>query len=209
MKLNLKNLAAVRRVLNIVLCCAVTTAVFTACDANDDNSANPSGDVNNGIVINLGSVVIKPFLQFGASLADVEKYMNENYAGWTDNNPDALQQYEQLGGTTWRKIYSKDGQNIEFLFYGNSKDGSLALVSYGFDSIALLPYVKAELERNKFTYEGILKFEDYNADLCQLYLSEDKEIEVQVSSWTKDGGSWSLSFQKLDEYDLQFLTPDK
>lgn len=207
MKQNLTNLAAVRFVLNIVFCCALTTVVFTACTVNDDNPVNPSGDVNKGIVINLGSVVIKPYMQFGASLADVEKYMNDNYAGWTDNNPDALQQYEQQGGTTWKKLYSKDGQTIEFLFLGNSTGGKFALVSYGFDSIALLPNVKSELERNKFTYKGVLKFEDYNADLCQLFLSDDEAIEVQVSSWEKDGGSWTISFQELDKYDLQFLTP--
>ena len=64
-----------------VLCCAMTTVVFTAC-SNEDNPTFPSIDVNNGVVINLGDIVIKPYLQFGASLADVEKYMFQNYGGY-------------------------------------------------------------------------------------------------------------------------------
>ena len=86
-----------------VLCCAMTTVVFTACSSNEDNPTFPSIDVNNGVVINLGSIVIKPYLQFGASLADVEAYMKANYPDWTDNNPDALNEYQQQGGRPGRK----------------------------------------------------------------------------------------------------------
>ena len=190
-----------------VLCCAMTTVVFTACSSNEDNPTFPSIDVNNGVVINLGSIVIKPYLQFGASLADVEKYMKENYADWTDNNPNALNEYQQQGGSTWKKTYTKDNMTIKYLF-GNASGGSLLLVSYGFNSPISLPAVKAELERNGFTYEGVLKFDDYDADVCNLFLSADKTIETQLSYWAKDGGSWSISFQNLDEYDLQFLVPE-
>ena len=189
-----------------VLCCAMTTVVFTACSSNEDNPTFPSIDVNNEVVINLGSIVIKPYLQFGASLADVEAYMKANYPDWTDNNPDALNEYQQQGGATWKKTYTKDNGTIKYLF-GNASGGSLLLVSYGFNSPISLPAVKTELERNGFTYEGILKFDDYDADVCNLFLSADKTIEAQLSYWAKDGGSWSLSFQNLDEYDLQFLVP--
>ena len=201
MKKNLMTLAA-------VLCCAMTMAVFSAClSDNNDNPTVPSGGVNKGIVINLDSIVIKPYLQFGASLADVEKYMKENYPDWTDMNPDALNEYQQQGGATWKKTYTKDNRTIKYLF-GNDTGGSLLLVSYGFNSPISLPAVKTELERNGFTYEGILKFDDYDADVCNLFLSADKTIEAQLSYWAKDGGSWSLSFQNLDENDLQFLVPE-
>ena len=200
MKKNFMTLAA-------VLCCAMTMALFSAClNDNNDNPTVPSGGVNKGIVIDLNSTVIKPYLQFGASLADVEKYMKENYPDWTDNDPDALNEYQQQGGTTWKKTYTKNNSTIKYLF-GNDTGGSLLLVSYGFNSPISLPAVKTELERNGFTYEGILKFDDYDADICNLFLSADKTIEAQLSYWAKDGGSWSLSFQNLDENDLQFLVP--
>ena len=66
-----------------ILCFVMTMAVFSACLSESDNPAASSRSVNKGIVINLDSIVIKPYMQFGTSLADVEKYMNKNYADWT------------------------------------------------------------------------------------------------------------------------------
>jgi hypothetical protein len=63
----------------------------------------------------------------------------------------------------------------------------------------------AELERNGFVNKGEIKFDDFNADLTYLYLSADGSIEVQVSSWEKDGGSWAISFQSFDKNDLNHL----
>ena len=42
---------------------------ITSCTKEKDNKE---------IVINLDSIVIKPYLKFGTPLADVEKYMAEN-----------------------------------------------------------------------------------------------------------------------------------
>ena len=53
--------------------------------------------------------------------------------------------------------------------------------------------------------EGELKYPDYNADICYMYLSEDEKLEVQVAYWEKEGGSWSVSFQPFDSRDLNFL----
>lgn len=99
-----------------VLCCAMTTVVFTACSSNEDNPTFPSVDVNKGVVINLGSIVIKPYLQFGASLADVEKYMKENYPDWTDMNPDALNEYQQQGGGDLEENLHKGQRNHQVPF---------------------------------------------------------------------------------------------
>ena len=190
-----------------VLCCAMTMAVLTACSNNDDNPAVPSADVNKGIVLNIGSMTIKPYMQFGASLADVESYMKAYYADWTDNNPNALSELQQQEGKTWKKTYRKGKQGISYLFL-NASGGKLALCSYSDNTPLPLADATAELERNGFKKQGVLKFEDYDADICYLFLSADKSIEVQLSSWEKDGGSWSVSFQEYDEYDMQFLHPE-
>ena len=190
-----------------VLCCAMTTAVLTACSNNEDNPSIPSADVNKGIVVNIGSMTIKPYMLFGSSLADVESYMKAYYADWTDSDPHALSEYQQQETTTWKKIYVKGNQTITYLFL-NSSGGKLALCSYGEKSPLSLADATAELERNGFEKQGVLKFEDYDADVCYLFLSADKSIEVQLSSWEKDGGRWSVSFQEYDEYDMQFLFPE-
>lgn len=189
-----------------VLCCSMTMAVFTACSDKDDNPAIPSADVNKGIVINLGSMVIKPYMQFGASLSDVESYMKAYYVDWTDNNPNALNEYQQQGGATWKKTYTKGSQTIKYLF-GSSSGGKLLLCSYGDKSSLSLADATAELERNGFKKEGVLKFDDYDADVCYLFLPADKSIEVQLSFWQEDGGRWSISFQLFDEDDMNYLEP--
>ena len=112
-----------RWVLTIVLCCVMTTAVLTACSDKDDNPAIPSADVNKGIVINLGSIVIKPYMLFGASLAEVEAYMQENYADWTYTTDD------QREGPTFTTRYRKDNKVMVFAF-NNTPVGSLRLSEY-------------------------------------------------------------------------------
>ena len=97
-----------------ILCCAMTGTVMTACSDKDDNPINPSEDVNKGIVINLDSIVIKPYLQMGASLADVEAYMKKNYADWTYTIED------QGEGPTFVTKYTKGNKLIMFIFYNNN-----------------------------------------------------------------------------------------
>jgi hypothetical protein len=65
--------------------------------------------------------------------------------------------------------------------------------------------VMAELERNGFVNKGEVRFDDYNADICYLFLSANGEIESLVSSWEKDGGSWNITFQLTDPFDLEHL----
>ena len=184
-----------------VLCCAMATAVLTACSDKDDNPTIPAEDVNKGIEINLGSIVIKPYLRLGASLADVEAYMLENYADWTYTKED------QQENPTFITRYRKDNKNILFAFY-NIPGGSLRLSQYGFeDSEIPFPVIKAELERNGFIYQGKLNFDiPYAADVYQMFLSADKSIEVQFVRW-EESNRWGIGFQNLDEDDLNYLEP--
>lgn len=183
-----------------ILCCWVMAAMFSACNDNYDNPT-PSEDVNKGIVIDLDSIVIKPYLLFGASLADVEKYMAENFADWTYNKPDSLDDEESF----FDAIYLKDNKVIRFTFK-DAPTGNLIFSDYIFFSKISFPAIKAELERKGFTYEGVLKFEGYDADECYMFLSADKTIEVQFCRWFYDD-CWLISFQAMDESDLNYLEP--
>ena len=183
-----------------VLCCAMTTVVFTAC-SNEDNPTFPSIDVNNGVVINLGDIVIKPYLQFGASLADVEKYMFQNYADYKAKDTEALQSITINNVIHYITEYFNGKRSIG-LSFANADGTNLEVISYNYFLSTSLEPIMAELERNGFVYKGEL---DLAPDICHMYLSSDGTIEVMLSSWEKDGGYWSISFQPFDENDLNYL----
>lgn len=168
---------------------------ITSCSKNTDTME---------IVINLDSIVIKPYLNFGTPLADVEKYMAENYADYADENPDSLEYIELDGGGLWSKYYKKEKCWISFFFVdADGKD--LTLVNYDFFFPIQIEAVMAELERNGFTNMGEIEFENDNSDLSYLFLSPDESIEAMPFYWEKDGGSWAITFQPTNDFDLQHL----
>ena len=184
------------------LCC-MAMSVQTACTGKSDNPPIQDEEAV-AVVLNLDSIVIKPYLQFGASLADVQEYMADNFADYSDENPDSLVYNEMEGGSLWSKTYEKGTRKISFYFY-NADGKDLTLVSYDFFFPMPLEPVMAELERNGYTNKGEIRFDDYNADITYLFLSADERIEAMPSSWEKDGGSWAITFQPTNDFDLQHL----
>lgn len=184
------------------LFCAIT--VFTACN----NRASSAPDNKTEFVINLDSVVIKPYLGFGSSLANVREYIEKSYPDFTVSDGDSLETMEQIGGTLYRKLF-KNGKS-ELSFYFIDKDGNnLTLCSYDYFFPMSLEPVKAQLLSNGFSYKGTISYEDFNSDITYLYLSADNELEVQLSYWYKDGGSWAISFQPTDENDLKLVQDEE
>ena len=187
----------------LTVMCALT--VQTACTSKN----NPSGTQEElsdttAITINLDSIVIKPYLQFGTSLDDVKEYMASNFADYSDKTPDSLIYYDFEGGPSWAKNYANGKCQIGF-YFSSSEGKNLKLVAYDFFFPMPLEPIMAELERNGFTNQGEIKFDDFNADISYLYLSSDERIEAMPSSWEKDGGSWAISFQPFDKEDLNHL----
>ena len=174
----------------------VTMAVpTTSCTKETDTMA---------IVINLDSIVIKPYVKFGTPLADVEEYMAEYYADYSDEYPDALEYIELDGGELWFKYYKKGNCEISFYFV-DAEGKDLTMVSYDFYFPISFEAVMAELERNGFTNMGEVEFENDNSDLSYLFLSPDESIEAMPFYWEKDGGSWAITFQPTNDFDLQHL----
>lgn len=187
----------------LTVMCAM--AVQTACTGKNNQSETQEELTDTAaIVINLDSIVINPFLQFSASLADVKEYMASNFADYSDEAPDSLIYCELDGGVLWSKTYEKGKCKIGF-YFGSSDGEDLKLVSYDFFFPMPLEPVMAELERNGFTNRGEIKFDNYNADISYLFLSSDKSIEAMPSLWEKDGGSWAITFQPTNDFDLQHL----
>jgi hypothetical protein len=194
----------VRAAFAAVLCCVMTTTVFTACDNRDKTATTEMSEDSTALVINLDSIEIKPYMAFGSSLADVEKYLKATYADYAEWKASDLNTFEYEGGRSYCKEYTKGKCKLGF-YFANADGTSLYLVSYDYFFPMPLEPVMAELERNGFVNKGEIKFDDFNADLTYLYLSADGSIEVQVSSWEKDGGSWAISFQPFDKNDLNHL----
>ena len=168
---------------------------MTSCTKETDTTA---------IVINLDSIVIKPYLNFGTPLADAEKYMAENYADYVAENPNSLEYVELDGGGLWYKLYKKGNCWISFFFVdADGKD--LTMVDYDFFFPIQFEAVMAELERNGFTNKGVVEFENDNSDLSYLFLSPDESIEAMPFYWEKDGGSWAITFQPTNDFDLEHL----
>lgn len=188
------------------LCCmTVMTVTTTSCtNKNNQTATSEENTETAAIVINLDSIVINPYVQFGSSLDDVQKYMAGNFADYSDQNPDSLVHIEIDGGTLWSKCYKKGKREISFFFVdADGKD--FTMVSYDFFFSMPLETVMAELERNGFTNKGEIRFDSYNPDITYLFLSPDESIEAMPSYWEKDGGSWAISFQPINDFDLQHL----
>jgi len=185
-----------------ILICGTT--VFTAC-SNKENAATTETQADStALVINLDSIVIKPYMVFGSSQAEVEKYLKETYADFAEWESSDMKPFDYEGGSSYYKEYTKGAYKLGF-YYANADGTDLKLVSYDYFFPMPLEPVMAELERNGFVNKGKIEFSDFNADLTYLYLSADCSIEVQVSSWEKDGGSWAISFQPIDKNDLNHL----
>ena len=187
-----------------VVCCTMISTMFTACGSKGNTAMQEASVDSTELVINLDSIVIKPYLEFGSSLADVEKYMTENFADYTAENTDSLSTITGNGFTYYGKHFTKDKNKIWF-FFANEDGSNLIISSYDFFFPTQLEPIMAELESKGFVNKGEVKFDDYNADICYLLLSANEKLEVQVSSWEKDGGSWAISFQNTDENDLKQL----
>lgn len=187
---------------------AATAGLIAACTSYNDNPVNPTADVNKGIVIDLGSIVIKPYLEFGASSADVEKYVNEYYPGWTIVNPQGPI-YEKMDGVDyWSKYYAKDDTSYIIFYFQDEAATNLAISCYKYSTSIPIENVKKEYERNKFSYMGILEYPDDNYGSTYMYLSADKSIEAQVTGYANEGTGWLLSFQPTSETDLNNLKPE-
>ena len=185
-----------------------TAGLMAACTSSDDNPvSSTTADVNKGIVIDLGSIVIKPFLQFGASSADVEKYVNEYYPGWTLVNPEGPI-YEKMDDIDyWAKYYDKDDNAYLVFYFLDPAATNLAISCYKYVTTIPVEAVRKEYERNNFTYMGILEYPNDRYDTTYMYLSADKSIEAQVTGYVKEKG-WLVSFQPKSETDLNNLKPE-
>lgn len=196
MKKNLMTLAA-------FLCCIMTTIALTACGNKENTTKTEDFEEITSLEIKVDSIVIKPYLEFRSSLADVEKYMADNFGDYTAINADSLTRVVKNDVTFYEKRYKKGNRQIGLFF--NEFDSTFIASSYDYFFPIPLKPVMDELKRIGFKYMGEQKFDDFDTDKHYLFLSKDESIEVKLDSWEKNGGGWKISFLRPDENDFIYL----
>ena len=187
----------------IIMCsaalCGLVTALFVSgCRAkpSDGNSMIDTATV----VIDLDSIVLRPFLPWDAMVADLENHMKTNCSNWTIEEADSLVYDEGTG--RWKRTFAFG--NLRNTYYFADAQGNylkfVAFVYYG--SMPLEP-VTSEVERNGFILQGDMDFPTKDSEHCYLYLSPSGLLEVQVAGW-KDG-AWCITFQPTDPEDMKYL----
>ncbi len=188
----------------VAICCTMTSSVFTAC-SNEDTPAPKEQQTD--LVLNFGDIVVKPYLGFGTSLADADKYFQAEYPDYANWEIFDVERYEEDGETVY--VQSRFNEDRLVTFYFNDADcNNYILSSYDFVSALSLEPAIAELERHGFKNMGEVRFPDPDADLVYLFLSADEKLEVllKIMYATEDyPDMWSICFQPLDERDLEYI----
>ena len=179
----------------------IVAALFTlvAACGKDDNADSLVFNFTDGGQ----TYVLKPYIQWGASLADVEDYMQKNYADWVDTTDGTLVYYDGMG--KWYKTYMC-GAFMTRYYFSHPDGRDLEFTEYVYFGTTGLDAICVEVVRNGFIYQGELRYPDYNAQVCYMYLSSDRALEVQTAGW--EDGSWSLDFQPTDSADFQYLVTE-
>ena len=188
------------------ICAIAMTGSLSSCsDSDDDNNGVPPKPIFQ-ITVNTPSgttYVLKPYMEWTNTLTDIEKYMSENYPDWTDEHDGKLTA-DKYYPSQWNRSFCKGFMHNAYAF-ADDKGVEYKLVAYTFYGSTYVKNIQEQLTQFGYTYKGKLISDNFDADACYLYLSQDESIEAQISVWEKEGGRWSLSFQPLDKDDLQYL----
>ena len=178
--------------------CFVASVVLTGCGpkVNDELTIMDTAT----IVIDLDSIVLRPFLPWDAMVEDLERHMQTNCSDWKVENPDSLVFDEGTG--KWKQIFYKD--NLQNLYYFEDAKGNflkhVSFIYYG--SMPFEPVV-SEIERNGLIFQGEMDFPGNDSKICNLYLSPSGALEVQAACWKE--GTWVITFQPTDVEDFKYL----
>jgi len=191
----------------LIMMCVIA---FSVCmDSCEESGVDNHDDENSFCLIidtNGVKLSVAPFMDWGANLADVEKYVAKYYPGFEVLNEGKLE-YDD-GNNTWDLSYVKD--NMILRFYFKQETGNDLLMSeFGFRTPIDLKSVQDEMERLGLNYKGVLFFEEISDYLNYLYLSSDENLEVQLAvkndDIDEDEYDWYVNFQPTDERDFDHL----
>ena len=179
-----------------------TMLFFTGCGnkVNDDLTIMDTATV----VIDLDSIVLRPFLPWDAMVEDLERHMETNCSDWNVENPDSLEYDEGTG--RWKRTFYK-GNLKNTYYFEDAKGNYLKYVSFQYYGYMPFEPLHDEIVRNGFILQGEISFAGYDAKKCNLYLSPSGALEVQAACWEE--GTWVITFQPTDEEDFKYLVKKK
>ncbi|MBO4840759.1 MAG: hypothetical protein J5524_06630 [Bacteroidaceae bacterium] len=186
----------------VLVCSMIISSVFSGCKSkpNDDLTIMDTAT----IIIDLDSIVLRPFLPWDAMVEDLERHMEINCSDWDIENPDSLD-YD-AGTGRWKRTFIK-GNLKNTYYFEDAKGNYLKYVSFQYYGSMPFEPIEDEVVRNGFILQGDLRFPDYDAKCCYLYLSPSGALEVQLAGW--EDGAWVLTFQPTDEEDFKYLVKKK
>lgn len=152
------------------------------------------------VVIDLDSIVLRPFLPWDAMVVDLDNHMKANCSDWVIESADTLV-YDE-GTNHWKRTFAF-GNLRNTYYFADAKGNYLKFVSFVYYGSMPLEPVVAEMDRNGLKLQGEIDFPGRDSEHCFLYLSPSGLLEVQVAGW-KDG-AWCITFQPTDPEDLKLL----
>ena len=185
-----------------LVCSMAISSVFSGCKSkpNDDLTIMDTTT----IIIDLDSVVLRPFLPWDAMVEDLERHMEMNCSDWGIENPDSLD-YD-AGTGRWKRTFFK-GNLRNTYYFEDAKGNYLKYVTFIYYGNMPFEPIKEEVERNGFLLQGEMDYPGNDSKVCYMYLSHSGVLEAQLAGW--EDGSWVLSFQPTDEEDFKYLVKKK
>ena len=175
---------------------------FQKTDREDLNYLIDESSVNINIDTNEGSYCLTPFLDWDASVADVRKFMEDNYPDWEPKDEGELIKDTVSGDTIqhWVVVYKID--SLQVVYYFDDAEGQkYSDVQYSYYSSSDITTIKQELTRNGIVYAGRYKDTYEGLYASYIYAPISKEYVVALASWDLYGGCWCLDFGPFVDLD--------
>lgn len=189
----------------LILMCAVAFSVsIGSCDKIDSNQADDLNNLSLNVDTNGVNFTIKPFLEWGATLTDVEEYLAKTYPDFKVMNDGYMSHDPVSGGSILH--YSCRSVLMSFYFYDESGTGYFAQ-EFTVRGDNQIQKVEDQCVRAGLKYKGMIYSNGAPDNLGCLYLSADEKLEVQMVARNNDRQFyWSINFQTFDKNDLDLLT---
>lgn len=187
----------------IMMCVIAFSVSLGSCEKNDADQIDDEYSLSLNVDTNGVNYTIRPLLDWGATLADVEKYMVKNYPDW-EVEDDGKLVYDSIWDR-WILYYGCNRMTVYF-FFKDEKGSSLIMTQYLCDGSNDIKRIQDELVRLGFIYKGLLYWDYLPDDLTYLYFSADEKLEVQLGVNNNEGDDfWVINFQPTDKNDLNQL----
>ena len=187
----------------IMMCVIAFSVSLGSCEKNDADQIDDEYSLSLNVDTNGVNFTIRPLLDWGATVADVEKYMAKNYPSW-EVEDDGKLVYDSTV-VSWLKSYSCNDIYMYFFFKDEAGNG-FCMIEFDFYGKNNIKQLQDECVRLGLKYKGLLYWEEVPYLLSYHYLSADEKLEVNLFFENFDDEDyWGISFQSLDKDDQNHL----